>query len=90
MEDIWEGLAGWVYLFLRPLCLNEEHAEVFTKDLILGLSQRGVVRKVKCPNCEWSQFKDEVVGMTPCYSCDSTGYVEEPLIKEEYVHTKAN
>ncbi|KKN71472.1 hypothetical protein LCGC14_0420510 [marine sediment metagenome] len=38
--------------------------------------------KVKCPDCEWSQFSDEMVGMTPCYRCNSTGYIIEPLIEE--------
>ena len=41
-----------------------------------------VVRKVRCPTgCAWGQFPDEEpVGMTPCHSCNSTGYVFEPLI----------
>lgn len=43
-------------------------------------SQGGQLR-VKCPDCEWSQFQDgEAVGMTPCYHCNSTGYIFEPLI----------
>ncbi len=46
------------------------------------LDSQGVVRKVKCPDCSWSQFKDEAVGMTPCHRCNSTGYIIEPLIKE--------
>jgi len=46
------------------------------------LRSRGVVIKVKCPHCIWSQFKDEAVGMTPCNSCNSTGYIYEPLMKE--------
>lgn len=49
------------------------------------LHSQGGMLKVKCPNCEWSQFEDEVVtlGMTPCYRCNNTGYVYEPLIEEE-------
>jgi len=32
--------------------------------------------KIKCPNCLWSEFRDgESVGMTPCFSCNSTGYI---------------
>lgn len=47
------------------------------------LHSQGVVIKVKCSDCEWSQFVDEeIVGMTPCHSCNSTGYLIEPLIKE--------
>jgi len=37
--------------------------------------------KVKCPNCSWSEFSnEESVAMTPCYNCNSTGYI---LIVEE-------
>ena len=40
--------------------------------------------KVKCPHCEWSQFEGgETVGMTPCYNCDSTGYIYMPLEEME-------
>ena len=40
--------------------------------------------RVKCPDCEWGQFfQDESVGMTPCYHCNSTGYVYKPLIEEQ-------
>jgi len=47
------------------------------------LHSQGVVIKIKCPDCEWSQFGDgESVGMTPCFSCNSTGYVFKPLIEE--------
>ena len=39
-----------------------------------------VYRKVKCPDCAWNKFQDgEVVGMTPCSRCGSTGYVYEPV-----------
>ncbi len=44
------------------------------------LHSKGVIVKVKCPDCEWSHFKDEAVGMTPCYHCNSTGYLVEDLI----------
>ena len=47
------------------------------------LHSQGVVIKVKCPDCNWSQFVgEESVGMTPCHTCNSTGYLIEPLIKE--------
>lgn len=45
------------------------------------LRENGVVRKVKCPDCAWSQFGDEAVGMSPCHSCNSTGYTIEPLVE---------
>ncbi len=43
--------------------------------------------RVRCPTgCAWGQFPDEEpAGMTPCYSCNSTGYVYEPLIGEAWV-----
>ena len=32
--------------------------------------------KMKCPDCSWSYFQDgETVWMTPCYHCNSTGYI---------------
>jgi len=35
-------------------------------------------RKVKCPHCSWSEFgAGEVVAMTPCSSCNSTGCTYE-------------
>jgi len=47
------------------------------------LRDNGVVIKVKCPDCVWGQFKEESVGMTPCFHCNSTGYIIEPLIKDD-------
>ncbi len=41
------------------------------------MTREEIVRfiKRKCPDCQWSEFKDgEVVGMTPCHTCNSTGY----------------
>jgi len=41
-------------------------------------------QRVKCPHCEWSQFESgESVGMTPCYNCNSTGYIYMPLKEME-------
>jgi len=41
-------------------------------------------RKVKCPDCCWWKFKDgEVVGMTPCLRCNSTGHTYEPVDPHE-------
>ena len=55
---------------------------VFADNILTFLHSQGVVIKVKCPDCVWSQFKtDESVGMTPCYHCNSTGYIFEPLIE---------
>ncbi|GAH55077.1 unnamed protein product [marine sediment metagenome] len=51
--------------------------------VLFYLHDNDVMIKVKCPDCEWSQFGDEVVGMTPCFSCNSTGYIFEPLIGVE-------
>ena len=51
-------------------------------EILSYLHKEGAMINVKCPNCEWSQFGDEAVGMTPCFYCNSTGYIVEPLIKE--------
>ena len=35
-----------------------------------------VIDRGKCPDCAWSQFsKEEAVAMTPCHSCNSTGFI---------------
>ena len=34
-------------------------------------------RRIRCPHCVWWQFEGESVGMTPCYECNSTGYIYE-------------
>ncbi len=60
-------------------CVHDENAY---KCLMKRLDELGVVIKVKCLDCSWSQFEGESVGMTACYSCNSTGYIIEPLIKE--------
>jgi len=32
--------------------------------------------KIKCSDCAWSELSDEeTVAMTPCYNCNSTGYI---------------
>ena len=58
-------------------------AREIAKDIAFKLSDLGVVIKVECPDCSWSQFGEESVGMTPCYSCNSTGYIVEPIIEEK-------
>jgi len=50
---------------------------------ITRLHSQGVVIKVKCPDCAWGQFGEESVGMTPCYSCNSTGYIFKPIIEDK-------
>ncbi len=59
--------------------------EKWVDDLVEKVLQKehslGVVMRVKCPDCEWSQFTGEYsVGMTPCYTCFSTGFITRPLI----------
>ena len=63
--------------------VNRNIAKQISKEVIDYLHSQGAVLRVKCPDCEWSQFVgEESVGMTPCHSCNSTGYLIEPLIKE--------
>lgn len=58
------------------------NAEYVSRRLVGYLHSQGAVIRVKCPDCSWYKFEDEVVGMTPCHSCDSTGYIVEPLIED--------
>ena len=53
------------------------------RNAMYALHSQGCRIRVKCPDCEWSQFGDEAVGMTPCVTCNSKGYLIEPLIGEE-------
>lgn len=54
-----------------------------TDQTLVHLHSQGAMLRVKCPDCNWSQFAgEESVGMTPCYTCNSTGYIYEPLIEE--------
>ena len=59
-----------------------EEAYNFADQLRTYLHSQGVVVRVKCPDCEWSQFTSEAVGMTPCCRCNSTGYIYESLVEE--------
>ncbi len=52
------------------------------KNILKYQDSQDVVIRVKCPDCVFSQFRDEVVGMTPCYCCNSTGYIFETLIEK--------
>ena len=69
--SIKEGMQDWIDKYgysLKP------------EDLIAWLKSQGVVQKVECPDCTWSQFQDgESVGMTPCLSCNSTGYITKEI-----------
>jgi len=49
------------------------------------IEEATIWKRVKCPDCAWWQFKDgESVGMTPCPTCNSTGYILKPLAKEDF------
>ncbi len=63
--------------YLRPNLKYEDESLIDGVVYILldKLHSQGVVIKVKCPDCKWSQFQDETVGMTPCYRCNSPGYI---------------
>jgi len=66
--------------FGRDISVKQFNEKI--NETLSHLRSQGVMLKVKCPDCEWSQFKGESVGMTPCFRCNSTGYIFEPLIKE--------
>ena len=93
MEDIREGI--------KEALVNARaggyRGEYFNSDdatdaLIQKLHSQGVVRRVKCPHCVWSQFKGgESVGMTPCFNCNSSGYVAvEPLVEGAWDYITRN
>ena len=76
-EEIREGIEH-VIMVNRPYL-----ASLIAERIIEYLNDNKVVIKVKCPDCVWSQFRDETVGMTPCYRCNSTGCIIESLTGEE-------
>lgn len=76
-EEIQEGIAD-----ILEVWMTRDLALATARTIMAKGSYQGVVIKVRCSDCEWSQFKEEVAGMAPCYSCNSTGYIIEPLIKE--------
>lgn len=49
------------------------------------LEERKASGDVKCPDCEWSQGfpPGENTGLTPCYQCNSRGFIMAPLRLEE-------
>lgn len=57
--------------------------ESLTDKILTYQQSQDVVLKVKCPDCAWGQFECvlDTAGMTPCYHCNSTGYIYEPLIE---------
>ena len=83
-EEIREGIKTELHtMHFKGDELALDYEELITR-IINRLQSQGVVIKVKCPDCEWSQFvNEESAGMTPCHSCNSTGYLVEPLIREE-------
>jgi len=70
-EEIREGLMG-------ILAISNVSVENKLKIALEYLHSQGVVIKVICPAC--SGTGDYFFG---CKTCDSTGYIIEPLIKEE-------
>ena len=77
-SDILDGLMAWMGAY----GIEEEVMVEAGGELFRYLHSQGVEVRVKCPDCAWSQFGEEAVGLTPCYcySCNSTGYIVEPLI----------
>jgi len=78
-KEIREGMVKQIgYIKLSTM-----DASWHTDQMLSYLRSQGMVIRVKCPDCEWSQFGEEAVGMTPCYSCNSTSYIIKPLIVGE-------
>ena len=84
-EEMREGIKDIARRWFKPDGLASQtmpNDRSFEGDLLNYLHDNDVVIKVKCSDCEWSQFGEEHVGMTPCFSCNSTGYIIRPLIEE--------
>ena len=47
MGDKQEEINTWAYVFLRPICVSDEHCQAYVNDFFRGLSHRGVVLKVE-------------------------------------------
>ena len=76
-----EEIAEQIFCWLEEMQKAELSPLIVTQKILKYLDGQGVTTRVKCPDCEWSQFRDEYVGMTPCHTCNSTGYLIEPLIE---------
>ena len=84
-EEIKRGIAEIVVTtlidetdYLESPELNQIAGDIVGK-ILSYLHSQGVVIKVKCPSCVFSQFGDEAVGMSPCFECNGTGHKTEPL-----------
>lgn len=74
----------WLYnlsILSREAGSEKAYLRKVTELILAYLDSESARLMVKCPDCEWSQFGEEVAGMTPCYSCNSTGYIIERLIE---------
>lgn len=85
-EQIREGMYQIIMSASEDVSVYEGEIEIYeecvrnrTKEALKYLHSQGVMIKIKCPDCCWSQFKEEHVGMTPCHSCNSTGYIVKSL-----------
>lgn len=86
-EEIREGIPKLIgdmyYEKYGKEMVHTEQDDEFVERLLTYLDLKGAELKVKCPECEWSEFGGEdTAGMTPCLSCNSTGYIYKPLIGE--------
>jgi len=77
-----EGIREGVREIIIDGMINDHRTLDITDDVLEYLDKNGVVVKVRCPCCAWSQFGEEPAGMTPCNYCNSAGYIIEPLIEE--------
>lgn len=82
-EEIREGIKKGIADYFGVDKIQEPFLNELPDSMVAYLHSQSVVIRVKCPSCVWSQFGDEATGMTPCYHCNSTGYLIEPLIKED-------
>ena len=85
VKDILTNNSGRIcHLYMQPSNALVVLCQSIADEILRDEASQGVMLRVKCPDCEWSQFGDgESVGMTPCLRCGSTGYITEPLIREK-------
>ena len=59
--------------------LHPDYERAFCEAQLNKVLKEDLALRIKCPHCVWWQFEGESVGMTPCYECNSSGYIYEAL-----------
>lgn len=79
-EELRDKIVKLLHIKWTPKSIELAEANQVLQIFNQWLEEQGANHKVKCPHCSWSQFyAGEMVGMSPCNECLSTGYTFEPL-----------